>query len=125
MNRIEKISIIIILLLLSVTSYSQDGKPDKFYKAMEVTYVGLNAIDLTTTYIGLNNGAVEANPLYRNSNPYLMLGTKMVFTSGFLVLNRLLYKENPKAAKVTIIVASVLTTAVVANNINVVINLNR
>ncbi len=99
--------------------------PTVFYKTMEVTYIGLNAIDLGLTLYALDNGAQEVNPLFKNASPATMIATKVVFTGGVLWLNRIAYKNNPKAAKIKIVGMNELMGLVVTNNATVTINLNR
>ena len=96
-----------------------------FYKTMEATYIGLNVADLGLTIYALKNGAQELNPIYRNASHTTMIVTKVVITWGVLWLNRIIYKQNPKAAKITLISMNVLMGLVVANNAAVTIKLNR
>ena len=98
---------------------------DGEYKAMEWTYISLNTLDLATTLYGLNNGAVEGNALLRNHHPVALCAIKASGTAFFLVMNRQVYKNNPRAARVLLFSANLLYGAVVGNTVGVVLRLNK
>jgi uncharacterized protein DUF5658 len=108
----------IVLLLISTEVKAQDN-----YRALEITYAGLNAIDLGTTIYGLKNGAYERNPMLSNTSPFVMSGIKVVSVCGVLWLNRIVYMHNPRAAKIVLIAMNILYSGVVANNIGIIIKL--
>jgi hypothetical protein len=58
-------------------------------------------------------------------NPYSMAGIKLASTVSVVILGRVAYKNNPKAAKATMIGMNIITALVVTNNISVTIKLNK
>ena len=116
-----------ILLLLAVvaTAAGQNKNLPSGYRALEISYVTLNLVDLGTTIYGINNGAIERNPLFKNYDAAGMVGVKLVAVSGYLLLNRQLLKVNPKAARISLVIVNAIYGAVAINNISVVIKLNR
>lgn len=93
------------------------------YNAGEATFVGLNVLDYALTIKALNEGAIEMNPIAKNMNPYTMAIYKAGTTSGFLLLNRSIKKENERAAKILLISANLFYSAIVTNNITVILRL--
>lgn len=116
---------LLALLLISICSYSQDKRPDLTYRILEVSYVSVNVADYITTIHGLNKGAREANPIASKMNPYAMAGLKLASTTSVIILGRVAYKHNPKAAKATMIAMNIISGAVIANNISVVIKIGK
>ena len=114
----------IILLLFSLTGQAQN-KPDITYKIIEASFITLNAIDLGTTIHGLNKGAIEGNPIIKHATPTTIAATKIVTTGGIVILHRMLYKRDPKAAKISMACFSILSGLVVTNNIIVIVNINK
>jgi len=115
--------LIIILLILPIIAQAQN-RPDLTYKVLEVTYIGLNTADYIITLNGLKKGGKELNPIAHKMSPVGMAGLKLTSTASVLLLSRVIYKRNPKAAKITMFAMNIATGLVVSNNIKVVINLN-
>ena len=115
---------LITILLIAIPAYVQAQKPDVTYKLLEASYITLNLVDLGTTVYGLSNGAVEGNPILGSSNIGTIAAVKGVTVVGTVILGRLAYKNNPKAAKITMIALNVLSGVVVANNVSICIKLN-
>jgi hypothetical protein len=121
--------IIILLAALAIASQGyaqkQKEKPDTAYRIMEATYIGLNVADYALTINGLKKGAKELNPVAKKLDPYAMAGLKLGSMAGVVVLGRIAYKENPKAAKITMVGMNIITGLVLTNNISVTISLNK
>lgn len=118
----------LVLLLSPSPSFGQIKKPKLYktaYTGLEISYIALNTVDIITTVKGLESGAVELNPLFVNASTEVMVAAKVVSSGLFLTLNRVLRKENPKAAMTVIIIMNVFYSAVVTNNVSIVINLNK
>ena len=110
----------ILLVLLILTSQAKAQTPA--YKALEVSFVSLNVADFITTDYGLRHGAIEANPLFKsNQNRMLMATVKLASTSTVLLLGRKLYKQNKKAATVTMVTMNIFAAIVLTNNVSICI----
>lgn len=116
---------LLIILLTGLTIASIAQKRDKFYNAMEISFLSLNALDLGTTLYGLDNGAVEANPFIKNASPFELIAFKAVTTTALLGAGRLMYKRDVRGAKTFMVTMNIILTAVVINNATVVVNLNK
>lgn len=100
---------------------------DWFYTGLEVNYVLLNALDLITTFNGLEDGAREANPitrLYINNKPLAVI-IKGSMTAGILYGLTHVKRDNKKAAYITLGLLNVIYGFVVQNNIGVYLQLRR
>ena len=113
----------LLLVLLPYLAISQ-VKIDVTYRVLEASYITLNVADYVLTVHGLNNGAYEMNPIAEKMNPYSMAGLKLASTATVLILGRVAYKHNPKAAKITMLAMNVITGLVVTNNIKVILKIN-
>jgi hypothetical protein len=114
-----------MLIAIAASGYSQRQKPDKTYRIIEATYIGLNIADYALTINGLSKGGKEVNPIAKKMDPYAMAGLKLASTASVVILGRIAYKENPKAAKATMIGMNIITGLIVTNNISVTIKLNK
>lgn len=110
------------------TSKESKEKPDYFYRGLQASYVALSAADYISTVKGLEKeGAFEANPFARKllGNKFAFVGVKAGLTGlNLFLVDKLLYKDNPKVAKGSLIGLNLIYSAVVANNISVNIKLN-
>ena len=97
----------------------QAGRPSaRAQRGLEGVYVGLQAADIWTTFVGRQRGAREVNPLM-NTNYKQALGFKTLTTAATLLATRKLAKKSPKTALATMVALNVMMGAVVANNIKV------
>jgi hypothetical protein len=88
----------------------------KTLTALQVTYSGLQGMDLWTTMAARRNGAREMNPLMEGS--YAKgAALKAAMGAGTIMATRAMAKKSKKAAVVTMFVLNGVTAAVVANNI--------
>jgi Domain of unknown function (DUF5658) len=90
--------------------------------ALYVSQAALQALDAHSTYSAINRGAHEVNPLMKGvvGNKPAMLAVKAgVAASTIWIAERMWKKGNRAAAIATMIVANVVTGAVVANNYKV------
>jgi hypothetical protein len=89
----------------------------KTLTALQVSYVGLQGLDMWSTFTARSNGAREVNPLMAGG-----YGTgaaiKAALTTGTIFGTRAIAKKNRKAAVVTMWVINAVTAVVVANNIS-------
>lgn len=87
----------------------------------------LNALDLVTTFLALENGAKEANPvakLFINNKPVAIL-IKGGVTTGVLHLLRKVKTEDKKAAIITLGMLNLLYGYVVTKNFGVFFEVRR
>ncbi len=113
--------------LVLAGSLSLNAQVDKDYKILEYTLIGLNALDYISTLDVLKHGGVEANPIVKHfiNNPYKAIGFKIGLVGGSLAGFRWLYKDDAKLAKKYLKLTNLMYGVIVANNINVSINLRR
>lgn len=104
-----------LLLLVSSLTFSQNKI---IYHSLEVTYVGLNALDLVTTYRVIDAGGYEANPLMTRivDNKPMAIGVKAISTTVFLGTCRIIRKDRPKLAFVLLLAGNVGYGLVVNHN---------
>jgi hypothetical protein len=90
--------------------------PSKALTALQVSYVGLQGLDVWSTIAARNAGASEVNPLMAGG---YVKGTafKAAMGAGTMLATRAMAKKNKKAAVVTMVVLNGVTAAVVANNL--------
>ena len=112
-----------IILILLIAIYSQatwlDQPVNNNWNESTNTkfkyFVGLQMVDVVSTYYALHHGGVEANPLY-GSNPKVgnMLLTKAVMIPlVYLSINHM----NTKTADIMLNVLNVLVLSVSVNNV--------
>lgn len=91
------------------------------YHSFEVTYIGLNAMDLVSTYKVLDAGGYEANPLMARviENKPLAIGVKTLSTGVFLGACRIIRKEKPKLAFALLLAGNLGYGALVSHNYQV------
>jgi hypothetical protein len=81
---------------------------------------GLQAMDVYTTYRGMNAGAHETNPLVRNGNAATTIALKTATTGLGIVMAEKMWKKNKAAAIATMVATNVVTGLIVANNYRVI-----
>ena len=90
--------------------------PSKALTALQVSYVGLQGLDVWSTIAARNAGAREANPLmgggYAKGTAF-----KAAMGAGTMLATRAIARKNKKAAVVTMVVLNGMTAAVVTNNL--------
>ena len=83
--------------------------------------MGLHTLDIVSTLNGIKNANIqESNPTMKGivTRPVLFIATKTAFATGsILLLDRFVYKENPRKAKILLAAANIGMTYVVTNNI--------
>jgi hypothetical protein len=79
-------------------------------------HAALQSLDVMTTLSALNKGHAESNPLFSGGHPALIVGAKVAASSLSVYLTQKLWKRNPKAAVVTMVVTNAVLSAVVVNN---------
>ena len=117
----KKLLILFIIVPFLATAQT---KPDLTYKVLEVSYIVLNTADYIITLNGLNNGLEELNPIASKMNPYAMASLKFASTASVVLLNRITYRHNPKAAKITMIGMNLIYGLVVSHNIKIILKIN-
>ncbi len=90
-------------------------------KALLVSYVAVQGLDMASTIKARNRGAVEANPMMQGSYAE-GFAVKAALGAVPLLAVRQIEKKNKKAAIFTMIAANVGTAAVIAHNMR---NANR
>lgn len=93
----------------------KEGNP---FKRLSISFAVLNLLDLHSTYLVLQQGGEEKNPLVRSTvrNKPLAVSAKIVSTTAILVYVRKLKKKNSKKALRSLSLANVLLGIVVLNN---------
>lgn len=85
------------LLLVSAPCLSQNKV---LYHSLEVTYIGLNALDVHSTYKVIEHGGYESNPFMAKfvDNKAAFIGVKALSTTAFLGACRIIKKDKPMIA---------------------------
>jgi hypothetical protein len=100
-----------------VVSYSFDVQRDvpvpPSLTDMYLKHAALQSLDVLTTVSALSQGHAEANPILGKGHPAAIVGAKV---SASVYLTQKLWKRNPKAAMVTMVVTNAVLSAVVVNN---------
>jgi len=85
-------------------------------RTLYATYGVVQGLDMVSTVVARNRGAVEANPAMRGS--YAKgVAVKAAMGAITLLAVRAIEKKSKKAAVITMIAANVATAVVVANNV--------
>lgn len=115
--------LLLILLLFPSLAFAQ--KRDFLYHSLEVTYVSLNALDLITTYKGLEYGARELNPVIGRiiENKPLAITYKAASVVLFLGITRKIRIDHPKLAFITLIAANAGYAYLVNRNYQICLSL--
>ena len=86
-------------------------------RTLYATYGVMQGLDMASTVVARNRGAVEANPMMEGS--YARgVAVKAALGAVTMLAVRAIEKKNKKAAVVTMIAMNVATAVVVANNIH-------
>ena len=84
-----------------------------------LSQVALQGADLYTTRRALNDGHIEANPVFKNASFGTMVGAKVAATAASIYLSEKLWKRNRFAAIGVMVITNIGMSAVVANNYRV------
>lgn len=116
---------IITIILILFVAFNSNAQRSKLYTGLEMSLISLNAADVITTSYILNNGGVELNPFMKPfaDKSLQIIAIKSIAITGSLLINRQLYKDNPKLALVNLIVLNMFYGYVINNNIQVSIGL--
>jgi len=95
------------------------------YRALEINYVALNALDVVTTFWGMDRGARERNPLAKRFVRHKPLALMLKGGATATVLFGLgkVKARNKPAAYITLGLLNVVYGVVLHNNIGVVLRL--
>jgi hypothetical protein len=99
----------------------EQGGPSAAIRTLYVTYGVSQVLDLVSTKVARDRGAVEANPIMQGSGGRAM-AIKVVTGAVTMLAVRAIEKKSRTAAIITMIGVNVATAAVVANNMR---NANR
>lgn len=90
-------------------------------RALEASFVGLQALDVTSTMRALGRGHTETNPLMREvaGRPAAMVAVKAGSSAATIWLVRRLARRNRAAAVATMVAIDAAYAAVVARNFHV------
>lgn len=97
-------------------AWSHEQKSSKTLTTLIGTYGALSGLDVLSTKMARDRGAVEANPLMSGSTGHQLAMKAAMATSTALAV-RAIAKRKPKAAVFTMIAIDVASAAVVANNL--------
>jgi Domain of unknown function (DUF5658) len=103
-----------------VVSYSFDVQRDVSVPPsltdMYLKHAALQSLDVLTTVSALSQGHAEANPILGKGHTAAIVGAKVAAMSASVYLTQKLWKRNPKAAMVTMVVTNAVLSAVIVNN---------
>lgn len=96
---------LMIALLVFGLSFTANAQRKLVYHSLEASYIGLNAMDLVTTYKVLHQGGVELNPIMKPfiNHPQQAIAVKSIYCFTFLALNRMVAKDHPKIAMISLL----------------------
>jgi hypothetical protein len=116
--------VIIFLLLISSVAY---GQKNIVYHSLEVTYIGLQALDLHSTYKVLDAGGYETNPFMSKiiENKPLAIGVKVLSTGIFLGSCRVIRKDKPKIAFALLLAGNIGYGILVNHNFKLAVRLGK
>jgi hypothetical protein len=98
--------------------------PSGAVRTLYATYGVVQGLDMVSTIVARNRGAVEANPAMQGS--YARgIAVKAAMGAATILAVRAIEKKNKKAAVITMIAANVATAIVVANNMRNAQRLNK
>ena len=91
-----------------------------------VTFAGLQALDVHSTFSALDSGAREANPMVRSAlgNPAALFLLKTGTAAGVVVLSERLWPRNRTAAVITMIALNSAYVTIAAHNYRTARRLN-
>jgi uncharacterized membrane protein len=92
------------------------------YHSLEASYIGLNVYDLKTTFDVIDKGGYEMNPIMKGTHAH-MIAVKSFATLGTLGLLRIIRKDHPKTAMISLIVANVGMGYLVTRNYQISIRI--
>ncbi len=94
----------------------ESPRPSAALRTLYATYGVVQGLDMVSTIVARNRGAVEANPAMQGS--YAQgIAVKAAMGAATMLAVRAIEKKNRKAAVITMIAANVATAVVVANNV--------
>lgn len=95
------------------------------YHSLEVSYIGLNALDVITTSKILRADGTERNPLMISlvEHPVALVAFKTLCVGTFLGSCRIIRKEHPNTALAILIGGNLLYGAIVTHNYQVYLRL--
>lgn len=101
-----RVFLVWVFMMVSALCLSQNKV---LYHSLEVTYIGLNALDVVSTYKVIEYGGYEANPVMAKfvGNKAAFIGVKAVSTAVFLGACRIIKKDKPKLAFALLIAGNI------------------
>ncbi len=99
------------------TAWAKEAKGSSAaVRSLYATYGVMQGLDMVSTVVARDRGAVEANPVMQGS--YAKgIAVKAALGAVTVLAVRAIEKKNKKAALITMIALNVATAAVVANNV--------
>jgi hypothetical protein len=114
---------LVVLFLAAAPVLAQDRDPLKRDRPaplvpLYVAFVGLQALDVHSTFSALDSGAREANPMVRSAlgNPAGLVLLKTGTTAGVVLLTERLWPRNRTAAVITMIALNSAYATIAAHN---------
>ena len=93
-------------------------------RSLIASYAAVQGLDMTTTIVARNRGAVEANPFMQGGYA-TGIATKAALGAATMIAVRSMGKRHHKAAVVAMIAANAATAAVARHNLHVAQRLGR
>jgi hypothetical protein len=87
-------------------------------RTLQVSFVGLQATDLHSTFRAMDNGAAEMNPLMMQHR-IVVVGLKAGASLAVVIATHKLAKKHPKAARLTLAALDGAYAAIVFHNYRV------
>ncbi|HEY3883667.1 MAG TPA: hypothetical protein VGL62_00570 [Vicinamibacterales bacterium] len=98
-------------------AWAKEQRPTVAVKALLASYAAVESLDLYTTKLARDRGALEANPIMSGSFTHGAAMKALMGATTTLAVTAIA-KKNRKAAVFTMIAVDVATAAVVANNLH-------
>lgn|SRR5690348_6785211 len=96
-------------------AWAHEQKSSTTLKTLIGTYGALSALDVVSTKMARDRGAIEANPFMSGSTGHQLAMKAAMATSTALAVHEIA-KRKPKVAAFTMLAIDVASAAVVANN---------
>lgn len=117
-----RVFLVWVFMMVSALCFSQSKV---LYHSFEATYIGLNALDVVSTYKIIDRGGYEANPVMAKfvDNKAAFIGVKAISTTAFLGACRIIRKDKPKLAFALLLAGNVGYGFLINHNYQVYVRL--
>lgn len=114
---------VVLLLTLAAPAWAAEPRTERppALVPLYVSFIGLQALDVHSTFTALNDGAREGNPLVRGTldSPAGLFALKAGATAGVVFLTEKLWKKNRTAAVLAMVGVNSAYLTIAARNYRV------